>query len=111
MLRIEVISANGDIPRPPVEMQFEESGGTIGRAPHNTLPLPDPDRRVSRVHAQFVRRQGIVKIISRSSNELLVDGQSLEIGEEIPLRDGAHIAMGGYVLRASLLGAGPAEPM
>lgn len=103
MIAFEVISANGVVPHPPVSVQFDATGGTIGRAPHNTLALPDAERRVSRVHAQIVCRRGVIKILARSSSELLIDGQSLEFGEETPLADGARIELGGYTLRARLL--------
>lgn len=107
MIAFEVISANGVVPHPPVSMQFGATGGTIGRAPHNTLVLPDVERRISRVHAQIVCRRGVIKILARSGSELLIDGQALEIGEETPLTDGARIELGGYTLRARLLQAPP----
>lgn len=102
MVILKVIGVNGVEPKPPQQVSFDETGGTIGRAPSNKLALPDPDRTVSRVHAQIVRRQGLVVIISRGTNELLIDGKALEIGEEIPLVDGALIEMGSYSIRAQL---------
>ena len=38
---------------PTIDGQFDESGGTIGRAVTNTLALPDPERHVSRRHAEI----------------------------------------------------------
>lgn len=107
MITVEVISANGVAPDPPVCVQFDVAGGTIGRAPTNTLVLADPERRVSRVHAQIVCRRGVVKILARSSGELLIDGAFLDMGEEIPVPDGARIDIAGYALRARLLHAPP----
>lgn len=107
MVVLDIISADGATPNPPVRVGFDEAGGTIGRAPTNTLALPDPRKTVSRVHAQILRRQHGVVIISRSSNELLIDGAPLELGEETLLPDGAQIEMGSYTLRATLKRAPP----
>ena len=102
---IEVLDANGNVPDPPVQASFDKAGGTIGRASTNHLPLPDPNRTVSRVHAQIVLRKDGMRIISRSTNPLLIDGQPLDIGEETGLREGALIVIGDYHLRASGTGA------
>lgn len=102
MVIIDVLSANGAQPDPPIRVRFDAPGGTIGRAPTNHLRLPDPQRTVSRVHAQLVQRKGVTKIISRSANPMLIDDQPLEIGDEVALNDGSRIVMGGYTLRATL---------
>lgn len=109
MVFLEVISANGASPLSPIEAGFDAAGGTIGRAPNNGMVLPDPGRTVSRVHAQIVRRQGKVKVIARGTNALIVDGQVVDMGDEVPLVDGARLEMGAYVLRVSLsaVGASP----
>ena len=98
MLVIDIISANGVAPDPPVSARVE-AGGSVGRAPHNSLALPDAERRVSRVHAQFVQRRGVVRILARGTSPLRVDGESLDMGEERDLPDGARLELGGYVLR------------
>lgn len=102
MIFLEVISVNGSAPMSPLEASFDVAGGTVGRAPTNGLVLPDPGRTVSRVHAQFIRRQGAVTVIARGTNPLIVDGQVVEIGDEVPLVNGARLEMGAYVVRASL---------
>jgi FHA domain-containing protein len=101
VIELDVIEANGEVPKVPLRARFEEAGGTVGRAPTNTLSLPDPERTVSRVHAQIIRRQGVVKIVSRSPNGLVVDGTPVGFGDETALTEGATIVMGGYTLRAS----------
>lgn len=57
MIVLSVSSYNG-APTEPREASFDELGGTIGRATTNQLVLPDPDRTISRVHAQVVLRNG-----------------------------------------------------
>lgn len=47
------------------------------------------------------RRQGVIVIVSRSTNGRLVDGTHLEFGQETPLRDGALIEMGCFAIRAT----------
>lgn len=101
MVELEVVqSSHPETGR--LRAAFDEAGGTIGRAATNKLALPDPDRTVSRVHAQVVRRQGQVVVIARSSNGLTVDEQFVEIGDELPLRDGSTLLVGSYVIRARL---------
>lgn len=81
---------------------FDELGGTIGRAENNQLVLADPDRTVSRVHAQVVFRNGGYAIIDRGSNAILVNSQPLGNGREAPIRDGDLLTIGGYVLRVDI---------
>lgn len=107
MVFVEVISVDGRAPEDPLEMNLGPAGGTIGRGPTNALVLPDPRRTVSRIHAQIIRRDGVPKVIARGTNDLLVDGQLVEMGDEVPVTDGARLEMGVYVIRASL-GAGGA---
>lgn len=104
MIFLEVISVDGRSPASPLEVSFDVAGGTVGRAPTNGLVLADPARTVSRVHAQFLRRDGKVKVIARGTNPLIVDGQVVEMGDEVPVVDGARLEMGAYVFRASFSG-------
>lgn len=100
MVTLEIVDANGEVPDPPVEVRFGPEGGTIGRAATNLLRLDDPQRSVSRVHAQVVRRKEGPRILARSANPMTVDGGPLEIGDEAPLAVGTTIVIGGYTLRA-----------
>ena len=102
MLLIEVISVNGRGPDSPLQADIGAGGGTVGRAPGNALVLDDPGRTVSRVHAQFLRRNGVVKVLCRGTNDLVVDGQLVEMGDEVPVQHGTQMQMGAYVLRAWL---------
>ncbi len=58
MLTIKVTAYNAQPLSQPLEASFGEAGGSIGRAPGNTLVLPDPDRVISRTHALVVHRDG-----------------------------------------------------
>lgn len=102
---------------------FDEIGGTIGRADNNQLVLPDPDRTISRVHAQVVFRNGAYAIVDRGSNAVMVNGTPLGNGREAPIGDGDRLTIGGYELRvavgqraaaadpfADLFGSGSAQP-
>jgi FHA domain-containing protein len=81
---------------------FDEIGGTIGRAENNQLVLPDPDRTISRVHAQVVFRNGGYAILDRGSNAVMVNGTPLGNGREAPIRDGDRLTIGGYELRVAV---------
>lgn len=101
MIVLEVLTANGVVPDPPIRALLN-AGDSVGRAAQATLPLPDPERRVSRVHAQIAQRNGVASIIARGITPLIVDGQPLEMGEETVVAEGARIEIGGFVLRARL---------
>ena len=50
-LTLRAVSLN-DLPiTEPIAAAFDAEGGTVGRADNNTLPLPDPERRISRRQA------------------------------------------------------------
>ncbi|HYP84235.1 type VI secretion system-associated FHA domain protein TagH [Variovorax sp.] len=98
MIRISVRSHQGaPVARPPAA-QFGPQGGTIGRAAHNTLVLDDPDRTVSRVHAQVQYRDGRHFIVDRGSNALSCDGRPLGAGNEAELQPGMQLLIGGFEL-------------
>ncbi|MDM0050609.1 type VI secretion system-associated FHA domain protein TagH [Variovorax sp. J22R115] len=81
-----------------ITVQFGPAGGTIGRAPTNTLVLDDPNRTVSRVHAQVHCRDGNFFIIDRGSNPLRHNGQALGSGQEVALAPGDRLGIGGFEL-------------
>src|SRR4051794_38144714 len=84
-------------------------GGNIGRADNNQLVLPDPERTISRVHAQIVFRGGRYAIVDRGSNPIAVNGRPLGNGHEAMLAPGDEIAIGGYLMRVeAATRAGPA---
>lgn len=103
MVFLEVISVSRSPPDAVLTASVGQDGGTVGRGQGNVLVLPDPERTVSRIHAQFLRRNGVVKVLCRGTNGLLVDGHLLEMGDEISLQDGARVDLGAYTLKVRLL--------
>lgn len=100
MIVLRVLSYNG-APAEGLQAQFDEIGGTIGRADNNQLVLPDPERTISRVHARVVFRNGSYAVVDNGSNPISVNGQVVGAGREQPLRPGDQLQIGGYVLQAS----------
>jgi type VI secretion system FHA domain protein len=100
MLVLTVQSLNG-APTERLSASFDELGGTIGRADSNQLVLPDPERTISRVHAQVVYRNGTFAIADRGSNPVLINGLPVGTGREVPLHDGDTLTIGGYLIAVS----------
>lgn len=98
MISITVTSYNGTS-TPPLTGHFDETGGNIGRAENNQLVLPDPERTISRVHAQIVYRKGRYAVVDRGSNPIAVNGRPLGNGQEALLNVGDEINIGGYAMR------------
>jgi FHA domain-containing protein len=85
--------------------EFGPAGGTIGRAKTNSLVLDDPDRTVSRVHAQVLCRNGAFYIVDQGSNPLQCNGVVLGAGNERQLADGDRLQIGGFDLVISQIAA------
>ncbi len=100
MIKIEIVSFNGQPPAQPALVEFDEMGGTIGRADGNALVLPDPERYVSRTHATIAFRTGdyVIRELS-SASPVQVNGRALGNGCEARLAAGDEIRVGGYTLR------------
>lgn len=109
MIILTVTSFNGAPANAALSASFDELGGSIGRADTNQLVLPDPDRTISRVHAQIVFRNGRYAIIDRGSNPIAVNGQTLASGSERSLAEGDQVQIGGYVLSVQLRASGKAS--
>ncbi|MEO6409388.1 MAG: type VI secretion system-associated FHA domain protein TagH [Burkholderiaceae bacterium] len=101
MISICVESYNGQAVAPPLSAPFDETGGSIGRADSNQLVLPDPERTISRVHAQVVFRAGAYAIVDRGSNPVQVNGRAVGNGQEAAIKPGDELQIGGYVLRVA----------
>lgn len=100
-MKIAVVSMRGGLGGGGLSAEFDSTGGTIGRAASNQLVLDDPDRTVSRVHAQILNRNGQFFIVDRGSNPLLCNGVSLGSGNEAALSDGAKLQIGNFELMVS----------
>ena len=113
MITLTVISYNGGPAEAGLSASFDELGGTIGRADTNQLVLPDPERTISRVHAQISFRAGRFAVIDRGSNPIQVNGQPVGSGKEALIGEGDQVLIGGYLLGVRLGGGSsraPADP-
>jgi len=99
VIKLIVQTYNGAPMPQALSAQFDELGGSIGRADSNQLVLPDPERAISRVHAQVVFRNGGYAIVDRGSNPVLVNGRPLGNGVEAPLQAGDQLQIGGYAIK------------
>lgn len=100
MIGIQVVSRSGAPPQAPTTAWFGAAGGDIGRSAECTLPLPDPERHISRRHAVVALRQGRYVLQSLSANvALALDGVTLAPGDEAPLAAGMRITIGSYTLQ------------
>lgn len=108
MIKLTVQTYNGTPLPQALSAQFDELGGNIGRADTNQLVLPDPERSISRVHAQVVFRNGGYALVDRGSNPVLINGRSLGNGVEAPLAAGDQLQIGGYAIRVDVLAGGAA---
>ncbi len=100
-MKIAVVSMRGGSGGAGPSADFDASGGSIGRSATNQLVLDDPDRTVSRVHAQVLCRNGAFFIVDRGSNPLSHNGRALGAGVEAPLTDGDKLRIGGFELLVS----------
>ncbi len=112
MLTITVTAHNAQPVANPLSANFDESGGSIGRAPENTLVLLDPDRKISRTHATVTFRDGRYVLRDQGSVvPVMLNQQPLGTGRESPLKGGDEIRIGAYTLKvAPLAAARPAPP-
>lgn len=80
---------------------FDDGSGTIGRAENNRLLLLDPERRISRVQAEVVRRGTEYFLANCGSSRIQVNGANLAPGDKVRLLDGDEIVIGDYRLRVA----------
>jgi predicted component of type VI protein secretion system len=100
MIGIQVVSWAGQPPAAPTTAWFGAEGGDIGRSAECTLPLPDPERHISRRHASVVHRHGRFFLQALSAGvPVVVDGEPLASGNESALVAGMQISLGAYTLQ------------
>ena len=99
-LTLVAVSLNEQPLSQPITASFDARGGTIGRADHNTMALPDPQRHVSRRQAEIVAHGTTYSIRNvGAANPITVGGRSLGPGEAIVLSEQDQIRIGGYLLQ------------
>jgi FHA domain-containing protein len=99
-LTLIAVSLNGQPLPQSISAQFGSSGGTIGRADHNTMALPDPDRHISRLQAEIINTGShyLIKNVG-AANPMVVGSRTLAPGESTTLTDRDQLRIGGYLLQ------------
>lgn len=94
------VSLNDNPLSQPITASFDARGGTIGRADHNTMALPDPERHISRLQAEVVVNgpRYFIKNVG-AANPIVVAGRQLTAGDSAPLGHHVEVRIGGYLLR------------
>jgi len=102
MITIKVLARNGEPPADPIQATFDEHGGTIGRAPNNTLVLADADRYIARIQAsiQTRHRRYFIRNCGHAI-DITINKEKIAPGNEAPLSPGDVIGMGSYTLQVS----------
>ena len=99
-LTLLAVSLNDKPLSQPITAHFGPEGGTIGRADHNTMALPDPERHISRLQAEIIASGESFQIRNvGAANPIVVGGRALAAGESIGLRHGNEVRIGGYQLK------------
>ena len=111
ILTLRAVSLNDQPLTRPITARFDAAGGTIGRADHSTLALPDPERFISRKQAEIVFVNGgyLIRNVG-AANPIGLGKRTLAKGESAMLGDGEDVRIGGYLLRAECSTASAAEP-
>lgn len=102
---LQAVSLNEQPLSQPIAARFDGNGGTIGRADHNTMALPDPERHISRVQAEVVAQGAGRPFLIRNlgaANPIFVGNRSLGEGESAPLSPQEPVRIGGYLLRVGM---------
>jgi FHA domain-containing protein len=99
-LTLLAVSLNEQPLSQPITAIFDANGGTIGRADHNTMALPDPERHISRLQAEIVGTGShyLIKNVG-AANPIVVGSRTLAQGESTTLADRDQVRVGGYLLQ------------
>ncbi len=101
ILTLTAVSLNDRPLTPALLARFDDHGGTIGRADHNTLALPDPERFISRLQAEVVASGSSFLIRNvGSANAILVGTRALAGGQASVIQHGDEIRIGAYLIQA-----------
>lgn len=99
-LTLLAVSLNEQPLSQPITAIFDANGGTIGRADHNTMALPDPERHISRLQAEIIGTGShyLIKNVG-AANPIVVGSRTLAQGESTTLADRDQVRVGGYLLQ------------
>ncbi len=108
-LLIRAVSLAGQPLTQAISAYFDERGGTMGRSDTNTLALPDPERRISRLQAEVTRTaEGWRLLNAGNANPIWHNNKAVAPGETVLLDDGDEIQVGTYSLLVSYSSNDPA---
>jgi FHA domain-containing protein len=99
-LTLLAVSLNEQPLSQPITACFDANGGTIGRADHNTMALPDPERHISRLQAEIIGTGShyLIKNVG-AANPIIIGSRTLVQGESTTLADRDQVRIGGYLLQ------------
>jgi len=102
-LTLLAVSLNEQPLSQPITACFDANGGTIGRADHNTMALPDPERHISRLQAEIIGTGShyLIKNVG-AANPIIVGNRTLVQGESTTLADRDQVRIGGYLLQVDV---------
>jgi FHA domain-containing protein len=101
-LLIRAVSLAGQPLTQAISAYFDERGGTIGRSDTNTLALPDPERRISRLQAEVSRSPDGWRILNvGNANPIWHNDRPVPPGEGALLDEGDELQIGTYALQVT----------
>ncbi|NYH23532.1 FHA domain-containing protein [Paraburkholderia bryophila] len=110
-LQLMIVACHGKALSNEPGAVFDAAGGSIGRAPDNTLVLPDDDdggSAVARRHALIGAHGDGWQLLNTSEHAAIaVNGKLVEPRGQIELHAGDIVNIGAYVLRAAACSALP----
>ncbi|HEY9101236.1 FHA domain-containing protein [Chitinimonas sp.] len=107
-MKLTLLTTDGQTAE-PLSAYFDEDGGTLGRAPANTLVLSG-DSNISQVHLAIEAINGSWML--KDLGDLLPvfhNGKPLGYGTRAALKDGDRLRIGGFELGVALHATRPAE--
>ena len=93
-LQLRIISDHRRLLGDRSSVQFDSSGGNIGRSADNDWVLPDPQRFVSAHHARIHFRDGLYILEDLSTNGVFVNDEARPVAKR-----GAHVLQNGDIIR------------
>jgi type VI secretion system FHA domain protein len=92
--------------------KFAEEGGSIGRAEHCDLMLPDETHLISKIHALIHFRDDMYFITDVSTNGVFVNTETLPVGKgnTKQILEGERYRIGDYIFQASFKATVEAHP-
>jgi type VI secretion system FHA domain protein len=106
-LTLQIITKPNDVLLENSIKEFVEEGGSIGRAEHCDLSLPDDSQYISKIHALIHFRDNMYFITDVSTNGVYVNSESIPIGKgnTKQILEGEKLRIGDYVMQATFVGA------